>query len=117
MALLDYGYESFETHKLYSAGEAIAQARIRKGSVDTVALGPADDVFVTVPRGEYSRLGASAAVTTELVAPLARDRAVGELEISLGDQSIALLPLVALDGVEEGWLLTRLVDGVAVWLE
>ena len=117
MALLDYGFTSFETHKLYSVGEAIAQARVRKGSLDTLSLGPAEDVFVTVPRGEYANLVASAAVTTGLVAPLARDQAVGELEISLGDQSISLLPLVALEAVEEGWLLTRLVDSVALWLE
>jgi len=117
MALLDYGFESFETHQLYSVGEPVAQARVRKGSVDTLALGLAEDVFVTIPRGEYSYLGASAAVTAELVAPLARGLAVGELEISLGEDRIALLPLVALDAIEEGWLLTRLVDTVAIWLE
>jgi len=117
IALLDYGFESFETHKLYSGGEAIAQARVWKGNLDTLALGTADDVFVTVPRGEYEKLGASAALTTELVAPLVRNQAVGELEISLGDQSVSLLPLVALETVEQGWLLTRVADGISLWFE
>jgi D-alanyl-D-alanine carboxypeptidase (penicillin-binding protein 5/6) len=115
--LLDYGFDAYETHKLYSRGEAVAQARVFKGSLDTLALGPAEDVYVTVPRGEYSSIDASAALTAELIAPLGQFQEVGELEISLGEQPIARLPLVALEPVKEGWLLTRVADGVALWFD
>jgi len=117
MQLLDYGFDAYETHKLYSRGETVAQARVFKGSLDTLALGPAEDVYVTVPRGEYSSIDASAALTAELIAPLGQFQEVGELEISLGEQPIARLPLVALEPVKEGWLLTRVADGVALWFD
>jgi D-alanyl-D-alanine carboxypeptidase (penicillin-binding protein 5/6) len=117
MALLDYGFESFETHKLYASRQTIAQADVWKGKLDRLDLGPAEDVFVTVPRGDYSKIGASAALTADLIAPLALDQAVGQLEITLADQTIFSLPLVALNAVEEGWLLTRLTDSVALWFD
>jgi D-alanyl-D-alanine carboxypeptidase (penicillin-binding protein 5/6) len=117
MALLDYGFESFETHKLYSSGQTIAQAEVWKGKLDVLDLGPAQDVYVTVPRGDYLNISATAALTTQIVAPLARDQAVGELEIMLNDRSISRLPLVALNEIEEGWLLTRMADSVALWFD
>jgi len=117
MALLDYGFDAFETHKLYARGEAVAQARVFKGNLDMLPIGPAEDVFVTVPRGQYPTLDASAALTTDLVAPVDLDQPVGELEISLSGERIAQWPLVALEAVREGWLLTRVTDGVALWFD
>jgi D-alanyl-D-alanine carboxypeptidase (penicillin-binding protein 5/6) len=117
MALLDYGFESFETHKLYASRQTIAQAEVWKGQRDRLDLGTEQDVYVTVPRGEYSKVAASAALTVKLIAPLALNQAVGELEITLADQRISSLPLVALNDVEAGWLLTRLTDSVALWFD
>jgi len=117
MALLDYGYEAFETHKLYSRGEPIAQANIYKGNRDMLSLGPAEDVFVTVNRGSYENLEANAELTVELVAPLAADAVVGQLEISLDDESLFVLPLIALESVEKGWFLSRVADGIALWFD
>ncbi|MGD8340822.1 MAG: D-alanyl-D-alanine carboxypeptidase family protein [Gammaproteobacteria bacterium] len=117
MALLNYGFDAFETHKLYSVGQPIAQARVWKGSLDMLALGATEDVFVTVPRGEYQNLGASAALTTDLVAPLDRNQAVGELEIRLGDERLYQYPLVALEPVGEGWFLSRMTDSISLWLD
>lgn len=117
MALLDYGFDSFETHKLFSVGQPIAQARVWKGDLDMLALGATEDIFVTVPRGEYQNLGASAALTTDLVAPLDRHQAVGELEIRLGDERLYQYPLVALEPVSEGWFLERMTDSISLWLD
>ena len=117
LALLNHGFDSFETHKLYDRGQSVAQARVFKGDIDVLNLGPAEDVYVTLPRGAAIELAASAALTTEIVAPLARDQAVAELELRLAGDIIASLPLVTLDAVEEGWLLSRLADSVSLWLD
>lgn len=117
MALLDYGYEAFETHKLYTRGEPIAQAEVFKGNQDVLAIGPAEDVWVTVGRGEYQSLQASAELAAALVAPLASDAVVGELQVSLDGSSLSVVPLVALESVGKGWLLSRVADGVALWFD
>ena len=117
LALLEYGFDAWETHRLYARGEAVAEARVFKGDLETLALGPAADVVVTVPRGSYESLLASAALTAELVAPLAPDQVVGDLEVMLGDARIASLPLVALSEVKRGGILSRVADSVALWFD
>jgi D-alanyl-D-alanine carboxypeptidase (penicillin-binding protein 5/6) len=117
MALLEYGFDAWETHRLYARGEALAEARVFKGEIETLALGPADDVVVTVPRGSYESLLASVALTAELVAPLAPDQVVGDLEVMLGDARIASLPLVVLTEVRRGSILSRVAGSVALWFD
>jgi D-alanyl-D-alanine carboxypeptidase (penicillin-binding protein 5/6) len=117
LALLEYGFDAWETHRLYARGEPVAEARVFKGNLETLTLGPAADVVVTVPRGSYATLGASAALTAELVAPLSPDQVVGDLEVTLGDTRIASQPLVALTEVKRGWFLSRVADSVALWFD
>ena len=117
LALLEYGFDAWETHRLYKRGEAVAEARVFKGNLDTLALGPAADVVVTVPRGSYATLGASAALTAELIAPLSPDQVVGDLEITLGDTRIASQPLVALTEVKRGSIISRVAGSVALWFD
>lgn len=117
MDLLDFGFETYQTHRLYTAGEVIAQARVFRGNEDNLPLGPAEDVFVTVPRGEYDKLAASASLAEDLVAPIKAHQAVGELEVVFGEEQVASVPLVALVGVPEGWLLSRMADSVSLWFE
>src|SRR5690606_41118297 len=52
-ALLDYGFESFETRKLFARGEPIRAAKGWMGEVDSAPLGGAWDLHVTIPRGAY----------------------------------------------------------------
>ncbi len=117
LALLEYGFDAWETHRLYARGEAVAEARVFKGHLEKLALGPADDVVVTVPRGSYATLAASAALTVALVAPLSPDQVVGDLEVTLGDTRIASQPLVALTEVKRGGILSRVADSLALWFD
>ena len=116
-ALLEYGFNAWETHRLYARGEAVAEARVFKGKSETLMVGPAADIVVTVPRGSYATLVASAALTAELIAPLATDQVVGELEVMLGETRVAAQPLVALGEVKRGWILSRVADSVALWFD
>lgn len=117
MALLEYGFGAFETHRLYTAGEPVAAARVVKGESDVLSLGLAEDVVITIPRGAYTSLVASAAVSGELTAPLERDQVVGSLEVRLGDELISELPLIALDAILEARMLSRVTDGFTRWFD
>ncbi|HVS75870.1 MAG TPA: serine-type D-Ala-D-Ala carboxypeptidase, partial [Steroidobacteraceae bacterium] len=51
-----------------------------------------------------------------LIAPLAAGSVVGELTVTDGDgRVVGREPLVTLEPVSEGGLLTRAVDGVRLW--
>ena len=86
--LLDYGFEHYETHKLYSAGQEISVARVWGGEPADAPLGLAHDLFVTIPRGLYPSLTASMSVPVELVAPLQTGAAVGEVNVRLDGAAV-----------------------------
>jgi D-alanyl-D-alanine carboxypeptidase (penicillin-binding protein 5/6) len=116
-ALLNYGFRFYETHKLYSGGEEVTTARVWKGEPPEISLGLADDLYVTVPRGRYEALEALMDLQTELLAPLADAAHVGEVRVSLDDEEIATVPLMALHEVMPAGLWTRITDEFTLWLQ
>jgi D-alanyl-D-alanine carboxypeptidase (penicillin-binding protein 5/6) len=116
-ALLDYGFDNYETHRLYAAGEALSSARVWGGQPDVAALGLDHDLFVTIPRGRYDALAASMNVTAQLVAPLEQGARVGEVKVSFGGAPLSTLPLVSLKPVVAGGLWTKVMDEISLWLE
>jgi D-alanyl-D-alanine carboxypeptidase (penicillin-binding protein 5/6) len=110
-ALLDYAFDNFETHRLYTAGESVLRAEVARGKQANVALGVTEDFFVTVRRGESERLQSTAEVAEHLAAPLAPSDAVGELRISLDGATLATRPLHPLTAVEPGHWWNRLMNG------
>jgi D-alanyl-D-alanine carboxypeptidase (penicillin-binding protein 5/6) len=116
-ALLGYGFRFFETHKLYSSGDAITTARVWKGTPEVAGLGLADDLYVTIPRGQYEALSAVMDLNTDLVAPIDAQAVVGAVRVSLDGEPVSDVPLVVLSGVAEAGLLTRLKDELMLWLQ
>jgi D-alanyl-D-alanine carboxypeptidase (penicillin-binding protein 5/6) len=116
-ALLNYGFANYETHRLYTAGEALSTARVWGGQPDVAPLGLQRDLFVTIPRGRYDSLAASMNVTAQLVAPLAQGAPVGEVKVSFGGAPLSTLPLVSLKPVGAGGLWTKVMDEISLWLE
>jgi D-alanyl-D-alanine carboxypeptidase (penicillin-binding protein 5/6) len=111
MRLLTYGFRFFETHKLYNASTPIAMARVWKGTKGETPLGLTEDLYVTVPTGQYKKLQASVQVEP-LKAPITKGQPCGTLNIMLGDQVIASKPLIAFADNPTGGILRRATDSV-----
>ncbi|MDX5332682.1 MAG: D-alanyl-D-alanine carboxypeptidase [Gammaproteobacteria bacterium] len=116
-ALLNYGYRFFETHRLYGAGEALTEARVWKGAEELVGLGLDDDLYVTIPRGQYGKLDAVMELTPNVEAPVARGTALGDVNVSLDGEVIHTQPLVALKDVDQGGFFRRTTDAVIRWFD
>lgn len=116
-ALLNYGFRFFETHKLYAAGQALAEPVLWRGSAEKIPLGTTNDVLVTLPRGRYAELKASLDIPAHLVAPYTKGQPIGTLKITLGDKTLSEHPLVALADAPEGGFFKRLYDDVWLWFE
>ncbi len=110
--LLSYGFRYFETQKLYEAGIPLRTVDVWYGADDTVELGVAEDVFITIPRGTYEQIEAELEVPRVIEAPLAAGEGLGELRLALHGESILNVPLISLDTVEEAGLFTRLWHAV-----
>jgi D-alanyl-D-alanine carboxypeptidase (penicillin-binding protein 5/6) len=117
-ALLDYGFGGFETHKLYSAGQQIVAERVWGGQPAMAALGLAQDLFVTIPRGSYTALSATLDYTVQhLVAPLASGTPVGQVHVLLEGKPLATMPVVALQQIAEGGMWTKVTDEIGRLVE
>ncbi len=115
--LLNYGFTFFESAKVRGAGDVILKPEVYKGEEEMVTLVPARDIWVTVGRGSVAGLKTSATVKTPLVAPITKGQNLGELTVTDGKDVVARVPLVAKDAVPEGGWWTRMVDGIALWME
>jgi D-alanyl-D-alanine carboxypeptidase (penicillin-binding protein 5/6) len=116
-ALLEYGYNFFETVKLLPAGTAVITPQVFKGSAETVAVGSRRPISVTIARGQSQNLQKEVTVTSPLIAPLALNAPVGQYTVRVGDEVVARVPLVALAKVDEGGLWRTAVDSVKLWFE
>ena len=117
LALLNWGFRFFETHKLYDANKPIAKQKIWKGAADEVQLGVAQPLLVTVPRGRYAQLKPSMELPKTLVAPITKGQKIGTVKVMLDGKVIAQRPLVAIAAVEEGGFFKRLWDEFWMWWE
>jgi D-alanyl-D-alanine carboxypeptidase (penicillin-binding protein 5/6) len=115
MALLNYGFRFFETHKLYEAGKPLATPRLWKGEDDQLPLGVAEDVLVTVKTGDYDKLKATMDIPSTLIAPFKKGQQVGMLHVTEDGQPIEDVPLIAMNDAPQGGFFKRLWDSILLW--
>ena len=108
--LLNYGFRFFETHKLYDANAELATARVWKGVSETVSLGLAEDLYVTISRRHYKDMKAVTNVDVKILAPVEQGDQLGVVNVTLRDKTVSSEPLVALNAVEKGSFLQRAYD-------
>ena len=117
-SLLNYGFRFYETRRVYAAGEKIYGVPVWKGAVQHLDLGVEQNVYVTVPRGQYEEINAQMEIGDAiLIAPLRSGEQHGVLRLTLDDQLLAERPLIALGGVSEGSLWVKLRDHIRLMLQ
>ena len=115
--LLNWGYTAFEAVKLFDAGQAVVTPKVWKGVENTAKLGRSDAIVVALPAGSAARLKTSIARADPLIAPLAKGQQVAVLKVSVGDQAMLDVPLLALEGVEQAGLMGRAWDALRLWIK
>ncbi|QOY94340.1 D-alanyl-D-alanine carboxypeptidase [Massilia sp. UMI-21] len=115
--LLNWGFQNFDTVKLYSKGQAVSTVPVWKGSEANVKLGFTRDVLVTVPKGVAGKMKPVLERKDPLVAPLARHAQVGTLKMMVDGKPLIALPVVALEEVPEAGMFGRAWDAMRLWIQ
>ncbi len=115
--LLNWGYTAFEAVKLFDAGKPVATPAVWKGTESTLKIGREEAIVVAVPSGSAGKITTQIASPDPLVAPYTKGQAIGTLKVTLGDQSIGEVPLVALEAVEQAGILGRAWDAIRLWIK
>ena len=115
--LLNWGYTAFEAVKLFDAGQAVVTPKVWKGAENTAKLGRTEAIVVALPAGSAARLKTSISRADPLLAPLVKGQQAAVLKVSLDDQAMLDVPLVALEGVAQAGLLGRAWDAMRLWIK
>ncbi|MDQ1815513.1 D-alanyl-D-alanine carboxypeptidase family protein [Massilia sp. CCM 9210] len=115
--LLNWGFQNFDTVKLYAKGQAIQTPEVWKGSANVVKIGFNHDVLVTVPKGVAAKMKPVLERNDPLVAPLPLNSKVGTLKMMVDGKQMLELPVVALEEVAEASIFGRAWDSMRLWLK
>jgi D-alanyl-D-alanine carboxypeptidase (penicillin-binding protein 5/6) len=97
--LLNYGFEAFDTVKLYAGGQPIHPLPVWKGNSNELQAGLPNDYFVTLPKGFSERLKATLESMQPLMAPIRAGDRVGTLRLTFDGKPFAEQNVVALENV------------------
>ena len=116
-ALLNYGFRAFETHRLYTAGQVVAEPELWRSS-DTVAkLAVGRDLYATIPRGRYNDLQAETVLPQLLIGPLTEGQELGSVTVSIDGAQVAQVPLVSAQAHEEAGFFRRVWHDILLLFE
>jgi len=115
--LLNWGYTAFEAVKLFDANQAVVSPAVWKGKDATVKLGRPQAIVVAVPAGTAGKIKTQVLRTDPLVAPFTKGQQLGILKVSSGEKTLAEVPLLALEAVEQAGVLGRAWDSIRLWIK
>jgi D-alanyl-D-alanine carboxypeptidase (penicillin-binding protein 5/6) len=113
--LLNYGFQFYDTVKLYDKHQAISSVKVWKGDANQVKAGFPYDFYLSVPKGFGDKLKATIETNQPLLAPIAAGQKVGLMRIQLDGKPYGEFPVIALEEVSvagifgRGWDSLRLL--------
>lgn len=115
--LLNYGFQFFDSTLVYKRGQSINQLRVWKGSENQVASTVANDLYLTLPKGEYANVKAVISSTQPLIAPIKKGQVIGSVKFMLNGKTIEQHPIVAAKAVDAAGILGRAWDSIKLLLQ
>jgi D-alanyl-D-alanine carboxypeptidase (penicillin-binding protein 5/6) len=117
MKLLNYGFNQFEFHKLFGAGEKIAKVDIGKGKVDQIYAITSKKVGSINKKGESIKLDYRINVNRIIPAPVKKGEKVGHIEVLKNEQVVDKIDLIAAQDVGRanlGQILVKILGNVVL---
>ncbi|NMG74564.1 D-alanyl-D-alanine carboxypeptidase family protein [Aromatoleum diolicum] len=117
LKLLNYGFQFFDTAKLYSGGQELSRFRVWKGTINELPVGFVNDFVMSLPKGQAEKIQSQLTSLQPVVAPLQKGQQVGTLQLSLDGKAIGEYPVVALQDVPVAGFFGRLWDTLRLWIK
>jgi D-alanyl-D-alanine carboxypeptidase (penicillin-binding protein 5/6) len=115
LALLNYGFNFYETRALKKAGEELAVQRVYRARGGRAAVGLARDLLATLPRGQAERAEFTVELAPRVFAPLTKSDRVGVLRVLVDGKVVAEAPIQPLADVPRGNIFRRIWDTILSW--
>lgn len=115
--LINWGYSAFDAVKLFDANQSVSTPRVWKGVGSTVEMGQNKPIVVAVPNGMVSKIKTSITRADPIIAPVAQNQVIGTLRVTLADQPLNDLPLIALKPVAQSNIFGRAWDSMRLFIQ
>ncbi len=115
--LLNYGFQFYDSAKLYDKGQTVSTLEVWKGTESRLKAGFLSDFYVSVPRGQGDQLKADLVSVQPLVAPISVGQKVGTVKVTLQGKVLGEYPAVALENVPVAGFFGRAWDSMRLWFK
>lgn len=115
--MLNYGFQFFETHRLYEKDKVLASLPLWKGTSKSVKVGLTAPIAMTLPRGQYAQVKANIISRQPIFAPIVRGQRLGTLRLTLGNTMLGEYPLVAMEDVGLANIFSRMWDSLKLMMD
>ena len=78
----------------------------------SIKVGIEDSTYLTLPRNQFKYTTQTITLNQDLIAPINQGERIGNLVISFSNETIATLPLIALEDAPESGFFARIVDTI-----
>ncbi|ENO94187.1 D-alanyl-D-alanine carboxypeptidase family protein [Thauera mechernichensis] len=114
LKLLNFGFQFYDTVKLYKAEEALSQFRVWKGKVNELPVGFTTDFVMSLPKESADKIQVTLESRQPLVAPIEKGQEVGVLSLRIDGEQIGQYPVLALQDVPVAGFFGRLWDAIVM---
>jgi D-alanyl-D-alanine carboxypeptidase (penicillin-binding protein 5/6) len=115
--LLNYGFQFFDSTLVYKQGQSVSQLKVWKGSENQLSSTVANDLYLTLPKGEYANVKAVISSTQPLIAPIKKGQVIGKVKFTLNGKTITENNLVAAKSIDTAGVFGRAWDSIKLLLE
>lgn len=110
--LLNYGFQFYESKRVYAANKAISSFRVWKGSENTLEASVPADLYLSIPKGQYAQVKAKITSQQPLIAQINQGQKIGTIQFLLNDKVIDERALLATKAVPVAGLFGRMIDSI-----
>ena len=114
--LLEYGFRFYATQKYFDANTEYTTAKVWGGRNDSVSLGVAEDISITLPRIDFKGIKIEYNIKNNVQAPIEKGQSIGTLEVISKGEVVLVSDLVALNAVEAKGFIGRLWSRFILWV-
>lgn len=115
--LLNYGFQFYDSVRLYEKNQPVATLQVWKGGGDSIKAGFMSDLYLGLPKGQAGKLKASVQSLQPLLAPISAGQKVGIMKLTLDGKPFRELPVVALESIPLAGILGRGWDSLRLFFK
>lgn len=113
--LLTYGFRFYETHELFTGNEVLSSNEVWSGKSNSVDIGVQEQAFITIPNNSSDELVTELEIEESLRAPITAGDVLGQVTVSFDDQVYYQGEVIALQTIERGSLIKRIMDWLTLF--